>query len=610
MSGKSECRQLWLFFIQVVSEYILLPARFIGSNANLAYNAPTQNRVFILIVKRSVINSIARALSGILLLSLLTTSLALLTLSGSLRDAEAINVAGSLRMQSYRLAWDATSDPQLLAQHLQLYQETLNAPALQHLNHFWVPQEVANRYRNLLAAWPDLRDELNGGNSQIYQQQVANYVSELDRFVLGLQRYAELKMRLVAASSFAGLVAIVSLALWTIHFMRRRVVAPLNELVIASRYVEQGNFAFPALNLTLDNELGVLSAAFHGMAARLQAQYQLLETRVREKTEDLTEANRTLSLLYDASQALSASALGPTVFQRVLTLLLERERFTAIALDCGDEIRLSVGSADETLPWRSLPLLQEDRQTGELRWQTRHGALPPTLMPSLANMLGRTLWVWQTQKQYQQMLLIEERATIARELHDSLAQALSFLRIQLTLLRRTVDKQNLEAQTIIADFDRALSDAYRQLRELLATFRLSIEQADLAAAMQAMIASLQEQTSAEICFDYQPGLQSLEAQQQVHVLQIAREAVLNAIRHAGAQTIRVVYQRSAQGDHLLTIDDDGIGIATAEEPPGHYGLNIMNERAARLAGTLVIRPQAQGTQIVLRFPPRPAHPLE
>lgn len=596
--------------MQSVSQYISLPLRFIGSDAILAYNSPTQNRVFIVIAKRSVTVSIARALICIVLLSLLSTSLALLTLSGSLRDAEAVNVAGSLRMQSYRLAWDATSDPQLLSQHLQYYQQTLNAPALQHLNHPWVPKEVSNRYHNLLAAWPGLRDELNQGDSQVYQQQVANYVGEIDRFVLGLQRYAELKMHLVAASSFVGFVAIVVLAFWTIRFTRRQVVVPLNALVTASRYVEQGNFAFPTLSVRLDNELGVLAAAFNSMATRLQTQYQQLESRVREKTEDLTEVNRTLSLLYDASQALAINTPGPAVFQHVLSLLLQRERLEAIALNCGDEIGFSAGKVDESLPWHSLPLLQDEQQTGELRWQTHQPNLPAPLMPSLANMLGRTLWIWQTQKQYQQMLLIEERATIARELHDSLAQSLSFLRIQLTLLRRTVDKQDLAAQTIIADFDRALADAYRQLRELLTTFRLSIEQADLVAAMQAMIASLQEQTSASIQFSYQPGLQSLDAQQQVHVLQIAREAVLNAIRHAGAQAIRVIYQRSAQGDHVLSIDDDGIGVASAEEPPGHYGLNIMNERAARLAGTLVIQQQAQGTQILLRFPPRPAHQLE
>lgn len=87
---------------------------------------------------------------------------------------------------------------------------------------------------------------------------------------------------------------------------------------------------------------------------------------------------------------------------------------------------------------------------------------------------------------------MEERATIARELHDSLAQTLSFLRIQLTLLRRATDAP--AAQVIIDDFDRTLADAYRQLRELLATFRLNIQEADLNAALEQLLQPLKALT--------------------------------------------------------------------------------------------------------------------
>ncbi|MDU7869328.1 MAG: type IV pili methyl-accepting chemotaxis transducer N-terminal domain-containing protein, partial [Pantoea sp.] len=87
-----------------------------------------------MIVKRSVTHSIAQALSAIVLLSLLTTGLALVTLFSSQRDAEAINLAGSLRMQSYRMAWDASSQPQQLPQHLVLFRQTLDAPVLQKLD--------------------------------------------------------------------------------------------------------------------------------------------------------------------------------------------------------------------------------------------------------------------------------------------------------------------------------------------------------------------------------------------------------------------------------------------------------------------------------------------
>lgn len=560
-------------------------------------------------VKRPVIRTIARALSAIVLLSLLTSGLALMTLSSSLRDAETVNVAGSLRMQIYRLAWDSTRDPQQLTHHIWLYEQTLDSPALSHLERSWVPIDIRNRYHYLRDNWPEQKRRLETQNALTYQQQVASYVSEINRFVLSVQHYAELKMHLVVASSLFGFLAIVGLALWTIRFIRSNVVGPLNALVTASQFVEQTRFSFPPLPVAQPNELGVLAHAFTAMAARLQSHYRLLEDAVQEKTESLTQANRTLSLLYESSQMLTSSALNPDVFQGLIEQLKQREGFNVVVLE-SDNQTFQTGSSDANCPWQRITLRQDDQPFGELRWQSRQRASSGELMQSLANMLARALWVWQTQKQYQQMLLIEERATIARELHDSLAQSLSFLRIQLTLLRRTVDGSQLAAQSIISEFDRALADAYQQLRELLTTFRLTIEQADLVAAMQAMIVPLQEQSQATIQFDYQPGLQSLDAQQQVHVLQIAREALLNAIRHAGAQQIRICYQRIAAEDHLLTIEDDGIGIRSTEEPPGHYGLTIMAERAARLSGTLLITPQPHGTRVTLRFPPRPAWLLE
>lgn len=116
---------------------------------------------------------------------------------------------------------------------------------------------------------------------------------------------------------------------------------------------------------------------------------------------------------------------------------------------------------------------------GELHWQNSHVSSSEPLLNSVSSMLGRGLYFNQAQKHFQQLLLMEERATIARELHDSLAQVLSYLRIQLTLLKRSIPEDNATAQSIMADFSQALNDAYRQLRELLTTFRLTLQQADL-----------------------------------------------------------------------------------------------------------------------------------
>jgi two-component system nitrate/nitrite sensor histidine kinase NarQ len=81
---------------------------------------------------------------------------------------------------------------------------------------------------------------------------------------------------------------------------------------------------------------------------------------------------------------------------------------------------------------------------------------------------------------------------------------------------------------------------------------------------------------------------ALDAQKQVH-LQIVREAVLNAIKHAQASEITVSCVTAADGTHSVSIRDNGIGIGEASEPPGHYGLNIMRERAQRLGGCCTFR---------------------
>ena len=171
----------------------------------------------------------------------------------------------------------------------------------------------------------------------------------------------------------------------------------------------------------MDSRAGAIPLS---MTYRLHSHYQLLESTVRAKTEDLTQANRTLSLLYDSSQMLTASPLHPALFEAVLTNVLTREKLTAIRLD-SDQFQFRAGDDQAAGQWQRLPLQQDEQQIGELRWQTAGASPPDELMRSLAAMLGRAIWIWQAQQQYQHMLLIAERTTIARELHDSLSQSLS-----------------------------------------------------------------------------------------------------------------------------------------------------------------------------------------
>lgn len=555
-----------------------------------------------MIVKRSVSTSLARAFFYIVLLSLLSTGIAMLTLASSLRDAEAVNVAGSLRMQSYRLGYDLQGDRRELDKHLEQYAQSLSSPALLKTEKFWVPAEVRDRFKVINYAWLEMEEHIRNGDLAWYQAHISGYVEQIDLFVLALQHYAERKMMQVVFASVVGFIAIFTLVFFTLRRFRHQVVAPLNKLMEASASIERGEFDHPPLNTQLPNELGLLSQTFTRMSGELQKLYRTLEESVQEKTRDLQEANRTLEVLYACSQALTVSTIDKQCFERVLQQVRQKTPVNYLEMKTGENWKIHDGEEQDSESWQTLPIVLEQKELGLLRWQAAAGVPPLPLMQSLANMLGRGLYFNQAQKHYQQLLLMEERATIARELHDSLAQVLSYLRIQLTLLKRTVPVENQPAQRIINDFSQALNDAYRQLRELLTTFRLTLQQADLPSALQEMVAPLRNQTDAIITLDCDIPTQALDASQQVHLLQIIREGVLNAIKHAQARKISVSCNTSVSGIHTVNIFDDGTGIASLTEPEGHYGLNIMHERAARLGGELTIsRPDSGGTLITMNF---------
>lgn len=117
-----------------------------------------------------------------------------------------------------------------------------------------------------------------------------------------------------------------------------------------------------------------------------------------------------------------------------------------------------------------------------------------------------------------------------------------------------------------------------------------------------MLDTLQNQTSAKLTLDCRLPTTALDAQMQVHLLQIIREAVLNAMKHANASEIAVSCVTAPDGNHTVYIRDNGIGIGEPKEPKGHYGLNIMRERAERLGGTLTFsQPSGGGTLVSISF---------
>ncbi|SMY33310.1 Nitrate/nitrite sensor protein NarX [Photobacterium malacitanum] len=554
----------------------------------------------------SVTTTIGRSMVAILFLVSATISLALCMLVSSLNDAAAINTAGSLRMQSYRLAFDIETQSPLLSTHTVEFEQSLTSPTMKTLHHWYVPQKIQDHYTELLLSWRAVRSQLDQMDKDGYLTQVAPFVERIDQFVFELQQSSENKLHLLALISAMGLLLILMVVLFTIQFTQRQIVTPLNQLMAGCKKIKQHQFSL-IINNNSDNELGILARTFTQMAADLNKLYTDLELSVNEKTHRLRHANESLQVLYNCSQQLSVSRLTHQHFQHMLETLIAIDGLTAAKLiivepnDTTTEI--TVGNHHSTA-WHQQSLLIDGEIMGQLWWQYQLPCPDLALIENIANIISRGIYYNRAQKQTEQLLLMEERATIARELHDSLAQSLSYLKIQLTLLKRQLKltpEANQHQRQTVQTIDEELANAYTQLRELLSTFRLTIKEANFNEALNQLLAPLQQQTSAQFEVDNQLPSMALIAHNQVHLLQIIREAILNAIKHANASHISVSCHQQQQMINV-EITDDGIGFDPSQSKLNHYGLNIMQERASCLKGQLIIDSQiGKGSQVKLQF---------
>lgn len=111
----------------------------------------------------------------------------------------------------------------------------------------------------------------------------------------------------------------------------------------------------------------------------------------------------------------------------------------------------------------------------------------------------------------QQLMLMEERAAIARELHDSIAQSLSCLKMQIACLQMQGETLSSASQALVQQMREELNGAYRQLRELLTTFRLQLTEPGLLAALQSTVAEFNPKLGLTIHLDYQLGPRTVPA---------------------------------------------------------------------------------------------------
>ncbi|MDH2293563.1 histidine kinase [Cobetia sp. 1AS1] len=203
--------------------------------------------------------------------------------------------------------------------------------------------------------------------------------------------------------------------------------------------------------------------------------------------------------------------------------------------------------------------------------------------------------------------LKNERRHLAAELHDTLAQELSYLQMQSARLTRAARRAPQEVQALAEDVHTQSRRALRQTRELINGAHATWGDAPLACVLDNLIEEFE--TRSGLVFELDNRIQSLHLPdaQALQVMFIVREAMTNSVRHARATHLRLqlLYQSSGPQPAervLLTIEDNGCGFDPADIAPAHFGLGIMQDRARQLGADFAItQPRHGGTRVTLSW---------
>ena len=201
--------------------------------------------------------------------------------------------------------------------------------------------------------------------------------------------------------------------------------------------------------------------------------------------------------------------------------------------------------------------------------------------------------------------IARERSLLAEGLHDSIAQSLNFISLQVQMLDDSVRRGELgEAAEVLPLMRMGVEQSYQDVRELLVNFRTRWHGSDLEGKLAEVLGKFELQTGIACALRMTGNGAPLAPEQQLQVLFIVQEALSNIRKHAQAGAVQVIVDNGR--DFSLQVRDDGDGFAASlreQKTEVRIGLRIMQERAERLGARFAIdSTPGEGTTISLALP--------
>lgn len=592
-------------------------------------------------------------------------------------SAAAINVAGSLRMDSYRLAMLAgqldtpagRSDPAapgVLAEQLKRIDATLELlergdpqrplflppttvirGVFAEVRQQW-RTELAPRTGALLARHPTPPAEVRA-----LQELGERFVHRVDQLVQHIERDSEGRTFWLRASQLLLLALALVGTVSIIYLLFDMIVAPVTRLQAGMESMREQDFS-ARLPVDSSDEFGALARGFNQMADKLQDSYANLEQRVQTKTAQLEQQNRELALLYDSSAFLqrpqSAEAMCEGFLKRISDYfradggsvrildpnrdnlhmlvhhgisetLVETERCLKVGeCLCGEAVVSKLAVIHDLRRMDRGHTLQCHREgfatisifhifaqhqhlgffNLHFRTTTVFSAAQTALLETLGQLLGTAIENQRLQGRDRELAISEERNLVAQGLHDSIAQGLNFLNLQVQMLEQSLQSGRVdEVESIVPALRAGVEESYQDVRELLHNFRTRLQEGNLVTSLETVVDKFRRQSGIAVDVEADSDGAPFPREHQLQLLFIVQEALSNVRKHASA---RQVWLRLTDGEDFdLSIRDDGHGFDQrdlAAKGGAHVGMIIMRERAQRIGAELdVTSAPGAGTEV-------------
>ena len=460
-----------------------------------------------------------------------------------------------------------------------------------------------------------------------------------------------------------GVVAVVTSIVGATR-LRNQLLKPLVELEQSVADVCDGE---PWSNLPIETVgvLGPVTRDLDSLSGELIDLYEDMDNRVARQTRRLAQQTASIKILYDVAASINQMSDVDSLLLRFLPVIKEMvhgRAGTVQLISSGGKMRLvgSIGPDDVLLSEQDqlpVPLCQcgktlssgevlcehdaaacarrigrrmytpEEMETVEVplefhgdllgiyRVYVRRPGLTGRedlldLLSTIGTHLSIAIAKQRSDDEAHRLSIIEERTTLANELHDSLAQTLASLRFQVRMLDETLEQSDAQrgARLELERIRNGLDEAHTELRELLNSFRAPVDERGLEPALQKLIERFRQETGVPIFFQKRCRNITLGASEEMQILRIVQECLVNIRKHAKAHTVRVLLTCSNEGQYELLVEDDGVGFDNSRpdgKPGEHIGLSIMDERARRLGATLRIESEpGEGTRVELSYDSR------